>query len=225
MTTLLADGWWFTSAWEVSPVYAISWVAWVVVSIVLHELAHGFAAIRCGDRTPIQTGHMTLNPIVHMGWQSLLLLALAGVAWGAMPVNRMLFRRRHDDAVVSFAGPSTNLSLAIVVVIADALLVGLGPGRISHGLLLDAHTVLFTGGMLNIVLFWINLLPVPPLDGSRIIGSFVPTFRQWGESEQGRHAGLLIYLPIFFFGGRYVYPAAAHIFNWSSEHLQHWMGF
>lgn len=54
----------------------------VIFSITLHELAHGWAAIWQGDRTPIETGHMTWNPLVHMGWASLLMFAIVGIAWG-----------------------------------------------------------------------------------------------------------------------------------------------
>lgn len=61
-------------------------------SIVIHELAHGFAAISQGDRTPISQGHITLNPVVHMGWPSLIFLVIAGIAWGQMPVNPSKFR-------------------------------------------------------------------------------------------------------------------------------------
>ena len=59
----------------------------VVISICLHELAHGFAAIALGDRTPEETGHITMNPLVHMGGFSLMMLAIAGISWGAMPVD------------------------------------------------------------------------------------------------------------------------------------------
>ena len=80
-------GWWVTDALSVSPVLLISWVVWVIGSIVLHELAHGWAAISRGDRTPIERGHMTWNPLIHMGGMSLLVFAVVGIAWGMMPVN------------------------------------------------------------------------------------------------------------------------------------------
>ncbi len=70
----------------------------VVLSICVHELAHGIVAIWHGDRTPIETGHMTLNPAVHMGAMSLILLLVAGIAWGQMPITPS---RLHDHVAQS----------------------------------------------------------------------------------------------------------------------------
>ncbi|VAX40844.1 hypothetical protein MNBD_PLANCTO03-1356, partial [hydrothermal vent metagenome] len=89
---IMGGGWWVEVYWQQDKVLLVSWVFWLFVSIVLHELAHGFAAIRCGDRTPIELGHMTPNPLVHMGPASLIAFALFGLAWGSMPVNPSRFR-------------------------------------------------------------------------------------------------------------------------------------
>ena len=76
----------------------------IVVSVVLHELAHGVAAIWQGARTPIELGHMTLNPMVHMGGMSLVAAFVIGMAWGAMPVTPHRFRHgRLGDVLVSLA--------------------------------------------------------------------------------------------------------------------------
>ena len=88
-------------------------VVTVIISIVLHELAHGWAAIWQGDDTPKMAGHMTADPMVHMGGMSLLMLALVGMAFGAMPVNPRNFRSRFGDALVSAAGPAMNFLLAL----------------------------------------------------------------------------------------------------------------
>jgi hypothetical protein len=65
----------------------IAWIFWVIFSICLHELAHGWAALWQGDHTPRRLGHMTMNPLVHMGGWSLIAFAIIGIAWGAMPVS------------------------------------------------------------------------------------------------------------------------------------------
>src|SRR5687768_7769180 len=84
----MGGSWWVTEALAAGgPVYVYSWVVIVVGSIVLHELGHGWMAIRLGDRTPLETGHMTWNPVVHMGMYSLVVFALIGIAWGMMPVD------------------------------------------------------------------------------------------------------------------------------------------
>ena len=76
------DGWWVADMWSESPARLISWVFWVILSVTLHELAHGVAALWQGDRTPEETGHMTWNPLVHMGQWSLIMFVLVGIAWG-----------------------------------------------------------------------------------------------------------------------------------------------
>ena len=103
----------------------------VVISIVLHELAHGWAAIWQGDDTPRQMGHMTGDPMVHMGGFSLLMLALVGMAFGAMPVNPGNFRSRYGDALVSAAGPAMNFLLALVALTALAVWVKISGSAIE----------------------------------------------------------------------------------------------
>ena len=98
----------------------------VIISIVLHELAHGWAAIWQGDDTPRLQGHMTADPMVHMGGMSLLMLVLVGFAFGAMPVNPHNFRSKYGDALVSAAGPAMNFLLALVSLIALGLWLKMG---------------------------------------------------------------------------------------------------
>ena len=93
-------------------------VVTVIISIVLHELAHGWAAIWQGDDTPRQMGHMTADPMVHMGGFSILMLVLVGMAFGLMPVNPRNFRSRYGDALVSAAGPAMNFLLAFIALTA-----------------------------------------------------------------------------------------------------------
>ena len=148
-------------------------VFWVIGSIVLHELAHGWAATAFGDPTPRLTGHLTWNPLVHMGVPSLVMFALVGVAWGAMPVDPTRMRGRYAAALVSAAGPAMNFVLAAL----STLCLGVWTGITGHGLLgtagLAPHivenftTFFFVGASYNVVLMLFNLLPIPPLDGSK----------------------------------------------------------
>ena len=111
------SGWWIADLWNQGQVVQLaSWIFWVIVSICLHELGHGWAAIWEGDDTPRQTGHMTINPMVHMGGYSIIAFLLLGFAWGLMPVNPGNFRhRRWGDAIVAVAGPAVNLILAVIL--------------------------------------------------------------------------------------------------------------
>jgi Zn-dependent protease len=156
-------------------------VVTVIISIVLHELAHGWAAIWQGDDTPRQMGHMTGDPMIHMGGFSLLILVLVGMAFGAMPVNPNNFRNKYGDALVSAAGPAMNFLLAFVSLTGLALwIIVAEPAR--EGLAQNGQYFLRIFGVTNIALGIFNLIPVPPLDGSTVLGNFVPAYRRWLES-------------------------------------------
>ncbi len=176
--------WWVTSALDSGggPAFLIAWIIWVIGAIVLHELAHGWAALACGDDTPRVMGHMTWNPIVHMGWASLLLFAILGIAWGAMPVNPSRFKGRYDDALVALAGPMMNVALALACILACGLWLPFckgvwfswGASGFPPALAYNVYIFLSVGAMLNIALALFNLLPIPPLDGSRVLATFFP---------------------------------------------------
>jgi len=156
-------------------------VVTVIISIVLHELAHGWAAIWQGDDTPRQMGHMTADPMVHMGGMSLLMLAVVGIAFGAMPVNPHNFRSRYGDALVSAAGPAMNFLLALMAYIGLAIWLKTA-GVAPEGPMRNGQVFLTVFGFINIALGIFNLLPVPPLDGSTVLGNFVPAYRRWIDS-------------------------------------------
>jgi len=192
-------GWWFANFWSSDPMVAVAWIVWVVVSIVLHELGHGWAAIRLGDDTPRRLGHMTWNPIVHMGWMSLVMLAVIGIAWGMMPVDPSRLRGRHGDAVMSAAGPAVNLALfglCVVMMPVTAAVVDSGT-NLGRNLM----TLWLVGGALNLTLMLFNLVPVPPLDGSRIAASFSEGYRRFAATEQGAVVSLIAFVVLFMWGG------------------------
>ena len=202
---------WF-SAWLEQPqghVILTAWVIWIIVSITLHELSHGWAAVRLGDTTPIDTGHMTLNPVVHMGVPSLVMFALTGMAWGAMPVDPTRLRGRHGDAWVSFAGPAMNIALAIGCILAAALWETLARPSSSNSAI-GAQTyenirMFFRiGAFLNIALFCFNMLPAPPLDGSRILASFCRPYREILTRDVGRFLGAVVFVLAFIFASELV---------------------
>jgi Zn-dependent protease len=205
--------WWVTDVIEKrGPGFLVVWCFWVVLSIVLHELAHGVAAIRSGDRTPIETGHMTWNPAVHMGVNGLIAFVLLGVTWGLMPVNPSRFRRRYDDAKVSVAGPLTNLWLALFTTAACATMVAMDRrGVIDMSSVQWQANLLecfFLGATLNFVLFALNLLPIPPLDGSKILANFSRGYRDMVDQPQAIGVSLVLLVLVFVFGGKYLFEYA-----------------
>ena len=154
----------------------------VVVSITLHELAHGWAALWQGDDTPCVMGHMTADPLVHMGGFSLLMLALVGIAFGAMPVNPRNFRSRYGDALVAAAGPAMNLLLSFIALTGLSVWQKISGGMAETGPIHNVQELLWVFGYFNIALALFNLVPVPPLDGSRILGNFVPAYGRWVDN-------------------------------------------
>ena len=183
-------GWWVHELWQNGQgTELVSWIFWVIAAITLHELAHGWAAIYEGDDTPITTGHMTANPIVHMGVPSIVVFLLLGIAWGLMPINPYRFRHgKWGRILVAAAGPVMNLVLAFITLTILAFVIDL------EGEQTDLTIFLFTGGFLNLVLFAFNLLPIPPLDGSVILSNLSTTVARWYSHPQAGIAGLLFLL-------------------------------
>jgi len=164
----------------------------VIFSITLHELAHGWAAIWEGDDTPRVTGHMTVNPVVHMGLPSMIFLLIMSIAWGMMPVNPYKFRHgKWGRILVSFAGPAMNLVIAFVVLTVLGFVIE--QPRAFEVSQTDVETFLLTGGFLNLMLFALNMLPVPPLDGSNILANLSNTVASWYSHPRAQMAGLLLF--------------------------------
>ena len=193
--------WWIADYWQSGQtVLLASWIFWVIASICLHELGHGYAALWEGDDTPRVTGHMTWNPMVHMGGMSLVIFLLVGFAWGLMPVDPSRFRhRRWGDAIVALAGPLVNLILALVLLTGAGLLAGFVLGRENAPDWGErVFTFLFTGGWLNLALMALNLLPVPPLDGSRILASVSHGYRRLLMNPNAGIIGFGLFMLVFW---------------------------
>ncbi len=199
--------WWVKDAYEISPIFLYSWIFWVIFSIVCHELAHGWAAIRVGDDTPIHTGHMTWNPVVHMGTTSLIMLGLFGFCWGAMPVSPHRFRGKYADAFVAFAGPLMNLAQFLVLVVLCVLWLVFA-SQVGQPLRDNARVFLFTGAMLNMVGFVFNMVPLPPLDGSKILANFSRGYRDLLNTEFGQVGAFIGFAILFMAGGGKVWSFA-----------------
>ncbi len=151
----------------------------LLLSLTVHEFFHAWTAWRLGDDTAARMGRLTLNPIAHMDPIGTLLLPLMGVPFGwakPVPVNPANFRRgvrmATGDILVSIAGPLSNLGLALVTALVIGLLLRFAPQVIPVGGPVEA--LLSTLVLMNIGLAVFNLLPFPPLDGSHVLGSFVP---------------------------------------------------
>jgi len=167
----------------------------LLFSIVLHEFSHAYMAYRAGDMTAAAQGRLTLNPLVHLDPVGTVLIpilqflyqGLPLIGWARpVPVNPLKFRSSEWDIFVSLAGPGSNLLLAITAAI--LLKIGIVTGLVSEqallGVLVHAAVkpeliglVLFYFIEINIALGLFNLIPIPPLDGSRVVYRFLASAR------------------------------------------------
>jgi Zn-dependent protease len=193
-------------------VYLVLMLPVFIPAIVLHEYAHGWWAYRCGDMTAKMMGRLTLDPKAHfdpIGGLMFVLSSLSGIGFGwakPVPVNFGALRRPVRDMIwVSAAGPISNLLQAAVwYLLYCALVFTLGPA--PHALLrtpvslLEVFYFLTAQGMiLNLVLMAFNLLPIPPLDGSRILVGVLP-YRYGAALASLEPYGMLILLVVLFTG-------------------------
>ncbi|AMM99034.1 site-2 protease family protein [Bacillus pumilus] len=175
---------------ELIPYVAIT----LVVAFTMHELAHAYVAYRFGDPTAKNQGRLTLNPLKHLDVFGTILIFVAGFGWARpVPVNRYHFKNpRLAGICVSIAGPLSNLVLAFLGCFVYVLLQKFGGEslmRFEPGM--DYFFRIFIN--LNVILFLFNLLPLPPLDGYRIIEDVVsPRIR--AKMTQFEQYGIIIFL-------------------------------
>ncbi|MGI8775415.1 MAG: site-2 protease family protein [Actinomycetota bacterium] len=178
-------------------------------AIALHEYAHALAADLQGDRLPRAMGRLTLNPAKHLDPLGTLFIFLVGFGWGK-PVEfrrQALASQRFGAAFVALAGPLMNLVLAFVAAVALGMVDRAVPAaRFGEGFTGQVFSFLEVFISINILLAVFNLLPLPPLDGSRLLTIFLPPNKQQVIFWLDRY-GFLVLLALVFFGGlRFITP-------------------
>ncbi|MCL0028437.1 site-2 protease family protein [Peptococcaceae bacterium] len=145
----------------------------VVIALTFHEYAHAVVAYKLGDPTAKYSGRLTLNPIPHVDPIGMLMLFFVGFGWAKpVPVNPYNFNKpKRDMVLVSLAGPLSNVILAI----AFALLFGVFYAFGSQVLVDVVYKIIW----INVVLAVFNMLPIPPLDGSKILAGILPGDSTW----------------------------------------------
>lgn len=177
------------------PVRFWSFILAIVLGITVHEFMHAYVAHRLGDDTARLMGRLTLNPLAHLDLLGSLFLLLLRFGYGKpVPVNESRLQGgRRGGSLVAFAGPVTNLVLATICAI-PLRFVNFGPGDLGA----VYQEVLGAIVIYNCLLFVFNLIPIPPLDGSRVVYGFLPPRQaySWRTYEQ---YGPFILLALIFF--------------------------
>jgi Zn-dependent protease len=183
------------------PVAAFFVIPIIFFSVVLHEIAHGYVALRLGDETAARMGRLSLNPVVHVDPLGtvivpVLLIVLKSpvlFAWAKpVPVDPRYFKKPKEGMVwVSLAGPATNLALAVVLSVLFHVLraAGLLPVFLGDALRL--------GIILNLVLMTFNLIPIPPLDGSKVLAYFLKGEAYTTYMEIERYGMIIIVIMLY----------------------------
>lgn len=200
----------------------------LLFAIIFHEIAHGWVANRLGDPTAKQMGRLTINPIVHIDIFGtiimptiLLIFSHGNFSFGyakPVPVNPFNLRNpKRDMAIVSFAGPATNIILAaisilLVIIIAALQLSTLLPQFLASKLLIPVSQMLSFSATINIFLAAFNLIPIPPLDGGRVLIGLLPDRYAYSFSKIEPYGFMIVFaLIILGITDYFVIPVATVI--------------
>ena len=191
----------------------------IIISLTIHELCHGLSAYKLGDTTAKSMGRLSLNPLKHIHPVGMLMLVVAGFGWAKpVMVDPRYFRDpKRDMAITALAGPASNFVLAFIMVIFLKLMqiAGLTEFDIA-GWDTAGNTYYSIGGsnlvsgffsslfvytaMISTGLAFFNLIPIPPLDGSKVLASFLPERLYWRYMQLERY-GMMILIAIILLGG------------------------
>lgn len=182
----------------------------MLIALSVHEAAHAYVAYKLGDHTAKVAGRLTLNPIAHLDPMGTVLFLLVGFGWGKpVPVNPHFFKHpARDNALTALAGPVSNFILAMLAYLLLALVFRMAPNNVYELLVSHPHTNIFLAFLCDVLLKFIfvnlglmafNLLPVAPLDGSKILEFFIP-LRQQDAYERYMQYGPYILLALLLVG-------------------------
>ena len=169
----------------------------VVLCLSVHETCHGRAALVLGDPTAKARHRLSLNPLRHIDWLGLAMMFVAGFGWAKpVPVNPNYFKKpKQGMAVTALAGPASNFLLALLAMLISRLIYLYAPYNAVWQTVFDF--CLYTVAPLSIGLGLFNLLPLPPLDGSKVLAMFLPdrAYAVWMRYER---YGMLVLLVLSF---------------------------
>ena len=196
-------------------------LAAVFLCLTIHETCHGLAAYALGDPTAKRAHRLSLNPLRHIDWFGLLMMITVGFGWAKpVPVDPRYFRRpKQGMALTALAGPVSNFLLALVLLFAGRLVYDYAPYSAANQRLL---TFLLTTAILSLGLGLFNLIPIPPLDGSKVLFSLLPD-RAYNMMLRYERYGMLLLWAVVLLGVGDRWMSAA--IQWTYELFCRVVGF
>lgn len=189
-------------------------IAAVLLCLIVHEVCHGLAAYALGDPTAKRMHRLSLNPLRHIDWFGLFAMVTLGFGWAKpVPVDPRYFKHpKQGMALTALAGPVSNFLLALVLLLAAR---GVYVNASYSAFHQDLLTFLMTTALLSIGLGLFNLIPIPPLDGSKVLFSVLPD-RAYQTLLRYEQFGMLVLLGLVFLnlGGNYLTAAIRWVFEW-----------
>ena len=201
--------------------YLLYFAVSVLLTLILHEIAHGYVAYRCGDPTAKMLGRLSLDHRKHLDPIGTLCLVFLGFGWAKpVPVDPRYFRRpKQGMALTALAGPVSNFLLALVLLFAGRLVYDYAPYSAANQRLL---TFLLTTAILSLGLGLFNLIPIPPLDGSKVLFSLLPD-RAYNMMLRYERYGMLLLWAVVLLGVGDRWMSAA--IQWTYELFCRVVGF
>ena len=178
----------------------------LLITLTIHEFSHGYVAYLLGDDTAKRAGRLTLNPISHIDPIGLLMLFIVHICWAKpVPVNPYNFHnQKRDMAITAAAGPVSNFVMAVILSVVFNLLKAANPDILYSGSLIAQifTSMLVYAILINLALGIFNLIPIPPMDGSKILGGFLSDEaynRYTAQERKGAQILMIIFAVSFVF--------------------------
>ncbi len=191
-------------------------VAAILICLIIHEVSHGLAAYKLGDPTAKENHRLSLNPLRHLDLFGTLMMIVVGFGWAKpVPVDPRYFKKpKQGMAITALAGPASNFILAFLSAIAVNFLSGAMTVKGEEGVLFTAARFFYLLVLLNIGLGIFNLIPFPPLDGSKVLAMFLPdrAYVRWMQLER---YGMFVLMLLLFTGvfDRFLYAARTWVMD------------
>ena len=176
----------------------------ILIALTIHEFSHGFMSYKLGDPTAKEMGRLTLNPLKHIDPIGFVMMIVVGFGWSKpVPVNSRYYKRpRLYMALTAAAGPISNFLLAFISMILMNFvgLIKTTPNTAGYYIVHALYLFLYILAELSIVLAVFNLIPIPPLDGSRILFMFLPSKAYFGLMKYERYIQIGFFVVFFLLG-------------------------